>query len=152
MKAIRRNHGVYPMLNILNMFQLPFHLVYIARINNLSYDFTICPSMMTDGYLWFTDLTQPDPTGILPIIGGVFSLLNILSSNATSANQTARKMSKLMRIFPLISVPIWMTFPAAFNLYWLVTSGVQLILTNMLRSQTARKYFGLNDFLDGSKL
>ena len=108
--------------------------------------------MLTDGYFWFQDLTSPDPTGILPVVGGFFSLLNILSSSASSSHPTARKFSKIIRIFPIISVPIWMTFPVAFNLYWLVTSGTQLGLVNMLRSERARKYFGLNDFLDGSKL
>ena len=123
MKLIRRNHGIYPMVNMFNLFQLPVHFVYISLINKLSYNFVICPAMLTDGFLWFQDLTSPDPTGILPLMGGIISLLNILSSNASSANSTMRKFSKLIRIFPVISVPIWMTFPAAFNLYWLVTSG-----------------------------
>ena len=134
------------------MLQIPVHFVYISLINKLSYNFVLCPAMLTDGFLWFKDLTSPDPTGILPVIGGVFSLLNVLSSNASSNNAMARKFSKILRMLPIISVPIWMTFPVAFNLYWLVTSGTQLLLSNMLRSTRVRKYFGVEGFLEGTKL
>ena len=90
-------------------------------LNRLSYDYEICPAILTDGMFWFKDLSAPDPYGILPILGGVFSMLNILSSNA-GGNAQMQKFSKFLRIMPLISIPIWMTFPAAFNIYWLVTS------------------------------
>ena len=51
-------------------------------INRLSYDYEICPAILTDGMFWFKDLSAPDPYGVLPILGGLFSMLNILSSNA----------------------------------------------------------------------
>jgi YidC/Oxa1 family membrane protein insertase len=99
-------------------------MVYISMINRLSYDYDINPAILTDGILWFKDLSSPDPYGILPILGGLFSMLNIMSTNAGGGNNQMRKISKFLRVLPLISVPIWMTFPAAFNVYWLVTSIV----------------------------
>ena len=45
-----------------------------------------------------------------------------------------------------------MTFPVAFNLYWLVTSGTQLVVLNAFRNQWIREYYGLEKFLPGSKL
>ena len=144
---VRKNHGIYPAFSALNLFQIPLHFVYISLINRLAYDFTICPAILTDGFLWFQDLSSPDPLGILPLIGGVFSLLNIMSVSGNSGSPMARKFSKMLRVLPLISIPIWMTFPAAFNVYWLVTSGSQLMLTNMLRFKKVRNYFGINDFL-----
>jgi YidC/Oxa1 family membrane protein insertase len=124
MKSVRRTHGLYPIVSALNIFQLPVHMVYISMINRLSYDYDINPAILTDGILWFKDLSSPDPYGILPILGGLFSMLNIMSTNAGGGNNQMRKMSKFLRVLPLISVPIWMTFPAAFNVYWLVTSIV----------------------------
>ena len=124
MKSVRRTHGLYPIVSALNIFQLPVHMVYISMINRLSYDYDINPAILTDGILWFQDLSSPDPYGILPILGGLFSMLNIMSTNAGGGNNQMRKMSKFLRVLPLISVPIWMTFPAAFNVYWLVTSIV----------------------------
>ena len=124
MKTVRRTHGLYPIVSAMNIFQLPVHMVYISMINRLSYDYEINPAILTDGLLWFKDLSSPDPYGILPILGGVFSMLNVMSTNAGGGNSQMRKMSKFLRVLPLISVPIWMTFPAAFNVYWLVTSVV----------------------------
>jgi len=98
-------------------------MVYISMINRLSYDYTINPAILTDGMLWFKDLSSPDPTGVLPIVGGVFSLLNVMSTNTGGGNANFRKFGKVLRVLPLISIPIWMTFPAAFNVYWLVFSG-----------------------------
>ena len=92
-------------------------------INRLSYNYNINPAILTDGMLWFKDLSSPDPTGILPIMGGLFSMLNVMSTNTSGSNSSFRKFAKVFRIMPLISIPIWMTFPAAFNIYWLIFSG-----------------------------
>jgi hypothetical protein len=121
-------------------------------INRMAYNFDINPAILSDGILWFKDLSSPDPTGILPIIGGLFSLLNIMSTSTTAGNSQFRKFSKFFKIFPLISIPIWMTFPVAFNLYWIVTSGSQLVILNAFRFTRFRRFMGIPDFLAGSKL
>jgi hypothetical protein len=87
----------------------------------------------------------------LPVLGGGISMLNILST-ATGGNATFRKFSKFMKVMPLLSIPIWMTFPAAFNLYWLVNSSSQLLCLNAFRWTWFRKYMGLPDYLPGTKL
>ena len=96
-------------------------MIWISIINRLSYDVTICPALMTDGILWFTDLSTPDPYGILPVVGGALSFVSMMSTTAQNRNVMFKKLFKFMKFFPLISVPIWMTFPAAFNLYWLIS-------------------------------
>ena len=120
---MRRTHGVYPIMTMFNIFQVPLHLVYISLINRLSYNFDINPAILTEGAFWFKDLSSPDPYGILPVMGGVLSLLNILSAGGATTNSNFRKFSKFMRIMPLISIPIWMTFPAAFNVYWICNAA-----------------------------
>lgn len=100
------------MISMLNIFQMPVHLVYISMVNRLSFDFDLKPAILTDGFLWFKDLSAPDPYGILPLIGGLISLLNILSTSTTTITPTMRKIRRYVYILPLISVPIWMTFPA----------------------------------------
>ena len=149
---MRRQHGIYPMISMLNMFQIPVHMVYISMINRLSYNFDINPAILTDGILWFKDLSSPDPTGILPVIGGVLSMLNIMSTSTAGGNSQFRKFSKFFRILPLISIPIWMTFPVAFNLYWLVTASVQVAVLNSFRIHKFRKSMGIPDYLPGTKL
>ena len=152
LKAQRRSNGIYPMIGLFNLFQMPIHLVYISMINRLAYNFDINPAILTDGMLWFKDLSAPDPLGILPVVGGCISLLNVLSVGGAVSNSNARKFTKFMRVLPLISVPIWMTFPVAFNVYWIVHSGMQLMIVNAVRSDRFRKYLGLKDYLPGSKL
>ena len=127
-------------------------MVYISMINRLSYNFDINLAILTDGILWFKDLSSPDPTGILPIMGGMLSMLNIMSTSTAGGNSQFRKFSKLFRVIPLISIPIWMTFPVAFNLYWLVTAGVQVCVLNAFRFQKFRKSVGIPDYLPGTKL
>lgn len=79
---------------MLNIFQLPVHLVYISMINRLSFNYDQYPAMLTDGFLWFKDLSAPDPYGILPILGGIVTLINVLSTNTTTSSATIRKWKK----------------------------------------------------------
>jgi membrane protein insertase Oxa1/YidC/SpoIIIJ len=140
------------MFSMFNMLQIPVHLVYISMINRLSFNYNIQPGMLTEGFFWFTDLSSPDPTGILPMIGGVVSLLNILSTSTMNTSVVMRKFRRYVYVFPFISVPIWMTFPAAFNLYWVTTASVQLIAVNMFRADWFRRFCGIPDYLPGSIL
>ena len=135
-----------------NIFQVPVHLVYISMINNLAFNYWLNPAILSEGFLWFKDLSSPDPTGILPVIGGAISLLNILTTSTTNTSTVMRKLRRYIYVFPLISIPIWMTFPAAFNLYWLTASGTQLIILNLFRLQWFREFVGIPEYLPGSKL
>lgn len=100
------------MFSMLNLFQMPVHMVYMGMTQRLSYQYDLNPAIMTDGLLWFSDLSSPDPTGILPVLGGTVSLLNMLTTSTLNTNSVMRKMRRYMFLFPLVTVPIWMTFPA----------------------------------------
>ena len=123
MVRLRKMNGVYPLFNLLNLAQLPIHITFISLINKLSFDCTINPAITSEGFLWFTDLTSPDPYGILPIVGASLTFLNMLNSQVVSSNETFRKVRRYMFVLPLLTGPVWMTFPVAFNLYWMISSG-----------------------------
>mmetsp|Transcript_24744 Transcript_24744/g.17440 ORF Transcript_24744/g.17440 Transcript_24744/m.17440 type:complete len:133 (+) Transcript_24744:678-1076(+) len=131
------------MISMLNIFQLPLHMVYISMITNVAYNFNINPAILTEGFAWFTDLSSPDPLGILPVSAGLVNLLNIMSTSTANSNPTMRKLRRYMYALPLISIPIQMTFPAAFNLYWITTSSVQLLILNLFRLDSFRNYVGI---------
>ena len=57
-KRLRKSHGIYPILGLFNLGQLPLHLVYIGLINKLATDYTIRPEILTEGLFWFKDLQQ----------------------------------------------------------------------------------------------
>ena len=77
LKRLRKLSGIYPSISILNLFQLPLHMVYISLINKLSYNYNISPQMLTEGFFWFQDLSSPDPLCILPVLGGLINVLNM---------------------------------------------------------------------------
>ena len=107
---------------------------------------------MTEGFFWFKDLSSPDPYGILPVLGASFTFLNILSTSTTNLNPTMRKLRRYMFMLPLMAIPVWMTFPAAFNLYWMTASWMQIIVLNLFRNLKFRQMIGIPQYLPGSKL
>ena len=111
------------------------------------------PGLLTDGgFLWFKDLSSPDPLGVLPVIGASVTFMNIMSTSTTNLNPTMRNLRRYMFILPLMTIPVWMTFPAAFNIYWLSVSSLQLIVLNLFRNFKFRSYMGIPQFLPGTKL
>ena len=137
---------------MLNLFQMPLHMTYISLINKLAYSHNIPPAMLVEGMLWFPDLSSPDPICILPILGGLVNVLNMLNTTTTNSNTVMRKMRKYILFMPLISIPIQMTFPVAFNLYWIASSSVQLSILLAFRTDSFRHFMGVPDHLPGSKL
>lgn len=111
LKQLRKANGIYPLISFMNVAQLPLHLTFIALINKLSYNYNISPAMLSEGFLWFRDLSSPDPLGILPVFGGLVNIMNMLNSTTTGTSPTMRKMRKYIIILPIMSIPIWMTFP-----------------------------------------
>jgi membrane protein insertase Oxa1/YidC/SpoIIIJ len=91
---------------------MPLHVTWMSLINRLAFSYNDNPALTTDGLLWFKDLTSPDPTGILPIVGSLITMLNIMTSSTSTTSATARKMRRYLFILPVMSAPIWMTFPA----------------------------------------
>ena len=152
MKELRSKHGIYPFLSFLNILQFPIHLTFISLVNRLSYNYDIKPAILSDGFLWFKDLSSPDPYGVLPILGGTLTLLNILSTSTANVSPTMRKIRRYMYFIPFLTIPIWMTFPAAFNIYWMSSSFLQLVILNLFRNMKFREMIGVPKFLPGTKL
>ena len=133
----------------------------MSLINRLAFAYNDNPALTTDGLLWFKDLTSPDPTGIMPIVGSLITLLNLMTTSTSTSSPTARKMRRYLFILPLMSAPIWMTFPAvsvfklnfqAFNLYWIFTGLTQLTLINVFRSERMKNFMGVPDYLPDTEL
>jgi hypothetical protein len=38
---LRKLHGIYPMISMFNILQVPVHLVYISMINRLAFNYDI---------------------------------------------------------------------------------------------------------------
>ncbi|XP_017587519.1 cytochrome c oxidase assembly protein COX18, mitochondrial [Corvus cornix cornix] len=94
------------------------------------------------GALWFTDLTAPDSTWILPVSLGLVNLL-VVEIFASQKNPQVSRFQKLVtnffRVVSVVMIPIAATVPSSMALYWLSSSLVGLSHNLLLRSPTFRR-------------
>ncbi|KFP83050.1 Mitochondrial inner membrane protein COX18, partial [Acanthisitta chloris] len=98
------------------------------------------------GALWFTDLTAPDPTWILPVSLGLVNLLivEIFASQKTKQVSRFQKLvTNVFRVVSVLMVPVAATVPSSMALYWLSSSLVGLSHNLLLRSPTFRRLCGI---------
>ena len=91
---------------MLNLFQMPLHMTWISLVNRLSYNYDISPAMLTEGLFWFRDLSVPDPYCVLPVLGGVINILNMLNTSVNNSSTIMRRMRKYLFVMPLLSIPV----------------------------------------------
>ena len=93
--------------------------------------------MASEGLFWCPNLSDPDPTLILPLIVGLTFASTIFISNNKLHQQTVvadGKISKITLVLYTVSalmVPIACYQPAAVSLYW-ATSGLMGVLINLM--------------------
>jgi YidC/Oxa1 family membrane protein insertase len=79
------------------------------------------------GFLWITDLGQPDPLYILGVLSLVFQLIVQLMAMPRVQDAQQKAMSQSMLILPLMFAYIGFTFPAGAVLYWVIGSILSMI-------------------------
>ena len=127
--ALYKTFGVNPVAGCLPMLlQLPIFFGVYRAISQLSRSDS---GHWHGGFLWLDSLKSPDPIHILPILAGIFQLVqNQMSRSAGQGKQTDPQqamMGTMMNIFPLFSVLFGWTFASGAVLYW-VTQGIYGIL------------------------
>lgn len=78
------NKYIYFLRAIFHILQIPIHTSVFILCNEISLNCHIYPSIETDGFLWFSDLSYPDTLCILPIAACLLSFLNIMSTSMLS--------------------------------------------------------------------
>jgi YidC/Oxa1 family membrane protein insertase len=75
-------------------------------------------------FLWLTSIGQPDPFRILPILAGVFQLIQqrMMSPKGGASDPQQQAMSNSMMFMPLMIVFIGWNFPAGPVVYWVTQS------------------------------
>jgi YidC/Oxa1 family membrane protein insertase len=109
--------GCFPML-----LQMPIFFALFSVLQN-SIELRQSPFMF-----WIQDLSQKDPTYILPIVMGVSMVLQQKMSPTT----VDPKQAKIMMIMPVFFTFIFINFPSGLVLYWLtnnlLTIGHQMLM------------------------
>lgn len=109
--------GVNPLAGCLPLIvQMPFLISIFFAIRDYQY------AQLPPSFLWMTDLAQPDPTYILPILS---ALTTFIQQKQTTTEMT--QQNKMMLIFmPIFIGYISLTFPGGLVLYWVVSNLSQI--------------------------
>eukprot|EP00951_Prasinocladus_malaysianus_P005636 scaffold39771_cov53-Prasinocladus_malaysianus.AAC.2 len=119
--------------------------------------------MMTGGAAWFTDLTVPDPTFVLPALGAGLMLATVeLNANEMGTSDANGTMKNLMRLMSLAFLgmgayfpSVWRAFPdtcfvekASFLFPYILAMAFQAIGKNLLlRAPGFRRLTGLPELV-----
>lgn len=143
MMQLYKERGANPASGCLpTLIQLPLLLVLFYVFKNGFgpeqykdlYPFVTQPESVSTTFLWVKDLSQPDRLYILPLLAGVsqffYSKMIMQSMPSTGgSNDISAIMSKQMTyLFPIMTVFVAASFPAALSLYWVVGTLVDWLL------------------------
>jgi len=100
------------------------------------------------GYLWFLDLTVPDPTYILPLACGLsfFATIEAGKDQMLDSNpQYGPMIVNAFRAMSFVMVPVITTFPSAMLCYWVPNNFITMVQSVALRNDWVKKQFGIWD-------
>jgi YidC/Oxa1 family membrane protein insertase len=105
------------------LLQIPIFLGLYRAVVHLSDDY--------GGFLWMTDLSQPDPYKILPIMAGVFQFMQTRMMRPHNAPKVTdpqqAMMNTMMNFMPLMVVIFGWNFAAGPVLYWATQSVYSVV-------------------------
>uniref|UniRef100_A0A452IFD7 Membrane insertase YidC/Oxa/ALB C-terminal domain-containing protein n=1 Tax=Gopherus agassizii TaxID=38772 RepID=A0A452IFD7_9SAUR len=130
--------------SLLMWIQIPVWVFVSIALRNCSVgaaDSEVQEQLSTGGTLWFTDLTVPDSTWILPVSLGLFNLLivEIFALRKFELSRFQKYATNFIRGLSVLMVPIAATVPSSMALYWLSSSFMGLSHNLLLRSPTFRR-------------
>ncbi len=117
MASLYKESDVNPLSGCLPLIvQMPILMGIFFAIRD--YQYAHIPS-----FLWMTDLSQPDPIYILPILSAVTTYIQ-QKQTSTDMNQQTKMM---MNIMPIFIGYISITFPGGLVLYWVMSNIFQIL-------------------------
>ncbi|XP_047210434.1 cytochrome c oxidase assembly protein COX18, mitochondrial isoform X2 [Girardinichthys multiradiatus] len=132
--------------SLLVWVQLPLWVSLSLALRNLSLDHSALQGeLAAGGALWFSDLTVPDSTWILPVFLGLTNLLilEVFALQRVRASSFQRLVLNGFRGFSVLMIPIAASVPSSMALYWFYSSLVGFSHNLLLRSPTVHRIFRL---------
>ena len=112
MQKIYREHKVNPLAGCLPML-IPMPILFA-----LFFVFQNTIEIRGVPFLWFPDLSAPDPLHILPILMGGSTFLTQFVTMRVSGNTGNTQMKMIMYVMPLMLMFFFWRFPAGLHLYY----------------------------------
>ncbi len=122
--ALYQQYGVNPMAGCLPMvIQIPIFWGLYRSIYNLS---NANVGEWAHGFLWLGDLAHPDPWHLLPILAGIFQLIQTRmmrpANQPKSDDPQQQIMNVMMNFMPLMVVLFGWSFASGPVIYWVTQS------------------------------
>ena len=147
MKGLFKRYDVAPFAALATpLIQAPIFLGMFFGMKKLP---VLFPDMCaTGGLWWFTDLTVPDPTYVLPLACGLSFIATIESGKEQMIDSNPQHGPVIVNVFramAVVMVPVITTFPAAMLCYWVPNNFITMVQSMVLRNGTVKEAFGIWD-------
>ncbi|XP_010544829.1 PREDICTED: mitochondrial inner membrane protein OXA1-like isoform X1 [Tarenaya hassleriana] len=122
MQALFHEYGVTPLTPLKGvLIQGTIFVSFFFAIRNMAEK---VPSFKSGGTLWFTDLSIPDSSYVLPLLTALTYLITVECDMAAGheGNPMAGTMKKVSRILSFVLVPVMMSFETALFGFWLTSN------------------------------
>ena len=117
MIKLYKETGVNPMAGCLPLvLQMPIFIIIFYGLRDFTFN-------GATSFLWLTDLAQPDPLYILPVLSALTTYYQ-QKQTSTEMNQQAKMMLMFM---PLFIGYISTTFSSGLVLYWVTMNTMQIV-------------------------
>jgi YidC/Oxa1 family membrane protein insertase len=147
MQALFKRYDVKPLSSIAAPFvQAPIFISMFFGMRKMPEIFP--DAMSTGGILWFTDLTVPDPTYILPLACGIsfFATIEAGKDQMIDSNPDyGPTIVNAFRALSLVMIPVITTFPSAMLCYWVPNNFITLVQSVALRNAWVKQQLGIWD-------
>ena len=151
--VFRKTHGITN--NIVKLFLTLFQgftmIVWAGIVHKFTNKLDEFPQMLTEGFLWFSDLTASDPYFIFPFLTSLMIFMNLTKSTQISSNYMIKTRS-IMKFTPIFSLTGFCCMPMGFVLYIFTNSAFQAIFINCIQSKYMLKFTRDDEYINGSKL
>jgi YidC/Oxa1 family membrane protein insertase len=146
-RALFKRYDVKPFASIATPFvQAPIFIGMFFGMRKMPELFP--EQLSTGGLFWFTDLTVPDPTYLLPLACGIsfFATIEAGKDQMLDANpEYGPTIVNAFRALSLVMLPVITTFPCAMLCYWVPNNFITLVQSVTLRNDFVKKQLGIWD-------
>jgi len=137
---VLRNGKAHPFKNLVSPFMFP--PIFLSLFGAVHGMCTSMPELKTGGALWFTDLTLPDETGVLPVISALSWLATIELASGKAFHMPAWMLSAT-RLLAVACIPITEPLPAGVFMFWLTSNFFAMGRAAALRIPRVARFFGI---------
>ncbi|CAM9268392.1 unnamed protein product [Ectocarpus fasciculatus] len=124
------------------LVNLPVFITFVWSIRGMLRDGTV-PGLDTGGMLWFVDLTVPDSSLMLPIIGTLCTYTSLEIVKMKGATGWIKFFQDGMQTLIILMLPWISTFPQGVFMYWIPSSAFQMGQTYTMKNNKVRELLGL---------